>query len=127
MAEISSYADRDRRLAIVASNGGSPTHPSWYYNVKANRRIEVEVGTETFTVLAEELPRSARADIWPKLIAASPTLGQFETKTTRTIPLFVLTRTDGAERARDRAPRVLRLPGSVGWAHEAVPGPVRDT
>ena len=40
---------------IVASNGGSPTHPSWYYNVKANPTITVEVGNQTFSVLAEEL------------------------------------------------------------------------
>ena len=45
----------DGRFAIVASNGGSPAHPDWYYNLKANPRIKVEVGTETMTVLAEEL------------------------------------------------------------------------
>ena len=45
----------DGRFAIVASNGGSPAHPDWYYNLKANPRIKVEVGTQTFTVLAEEL------------------------------------------------------------------------
>src|ERR1700746_3856237 len=43
------------RFAIVASNGGSPTHPDWYYNLKANPRIRVEVGTQTFWVLAGEL------------------------------------------------------------------------
>ena len=40
----------DGRYVIVASNGGSPTHPSWYHNLKANPRIEVEVGSQTFTV-----------------------------------------------------------------------------
>jgi deazaflavin-dependent oxidoreductase (nitroreductase family) len=54
----------DGRIVIVASNGGSPTHPSWYYNPRANPRIEVEVGTETFTVLAEELDGTARAELW---------------------------------------------------------------
>ena len=43
------------RFAIWAANGGSPTHPNWYYNLKAHPRITVEVGTQTFTVLAEEL------------------------------------------------------------------------
>jgi hypothetical protein len=43
----------DGRFAIVASNGGSPTHPDWYYNLRANPRINVELGTETFTVLAQ--------------------------------------------------------------------------
>jgi deazaflavin-dependent oxidoreductase (nitroreductase family) len=84
----------DGRYVIVASNGGSPTHPSWYHNLKANPRIDVEVGTETFTVLAEELDGTARAELWPKLVAASPSLGEFETRTTRRIPLLMLTRED---------------------------------
>ena len=42
------------RFAIWAANGGSPTHPNWYYNLKANPRITVEAGTQTFTVLAQE-------------------------------------------------------------------------
>ena len=40
------------RYAVVASNGGSPTHPDWYHNLKANPRIKAEVGAQTFTVLA---------------------------------------------------------------------------
>jgi deazaflavin-dependent oxidoreductase (nitroreductase family) len=84
----------DGRYVIVASNGGSPTHPSWYHNLKANPRIDVEVGTETFTVLAEELDGTARTQLWPKLVAASPSLGEFETRTTRRIPLLMLTRED---------------------------------
>jgi deazaflavin-dependent oxidoreductase (nitroreductase family) len=84
----------DSRYSIVASNGGAPTHPDWYYNLKANPRIRVEVGTQTFTVRAEELEGTARAKLWPMLVAASSSLGEFETKTTRQIPLFVLTRED---------------------------------
>ena len=80
------------RFAIVASNGGSPTHPSWYYNLKANPRIEVELGTERFTVVADELRGAARADLWPKLLAMSSSLREFATKTRRRIPVFMLTR-----------------------------------
>jgi deazaflavin-dependent oxidoreductase (nitroreductase family) len=82
----------DGRFVIVASNGGSPTHPSWYYNLKASPRIEVEVGAERFTVLVEALEGTARAVLWPKVVATSPSVGQFQAKTTRQIPLFVLTR-----------------------------------
>jgi deazaflavin-dependent oxidoreductase (nitroreductase family) len=85
---------RDGRFAIIASNGGSPTHPDWYYNLKANPRIKVEVGTQTFTVLAEELDDTARAELWPKLIAESPAAGEFQTRTARQIPVFMLTRQD---------------------------------
>ena len=84
----------DHRYVIVASNGGSPTHPDWYYNLKANPRIEVEVDTQRFTVLAQELEGAARAELWPKLVAASLSLSEFETQTTRQIPLFVLTRVE---------------------------------
>jgi deazaflavin-dependent oxidoreductase (nitroreductase family) len=62
----------DDGFVIVASNGGSPTHPSWYYNLKTHPRIKVEVGTKTFTALTEELDSTVRADLWPKLIAAAP-------------------------------------------------------
>ena len=79
---------------IVASNGGSPTHPSWYHNLKANPRIDVEVGTRDVHGAGGGAGRHARAELWPKLIAASPSIGEFETKTTRQVPLFVLTRDD---------------------------------
>jgi deazaflavin-dependent oxidoreductase (nitroreductase family) len=84
----------DGRFAIVASNGGAPAHPDWYYNLKANPRIKVEVGTQTFTVLAEELDGTARAGLWPKLVAESPDVGGHQARTTRQIPVFMLTRQD---------------------------------
>jgi deazaflavin-dependent oxidoreductase (nitroreductase family) len=84
----------DGRFAIVATNGGSPTHPGWYHNLKANPRITIEVGTQTFTVLAEELDSVARAALWPRLVAESPTIGRFQEQTTRRIPVFMLTRHD---------------------------------
>jgi deazaflavin-dependent oxidoreductase (nitroreductase family) len=80
------------RFVIVAANGGSPTHPDWYYNLKANPRIKVEVGTQTFAVLAEELDDTARAELWPKVVAESPAVGEFQTRTTRQIPMFLLAR-----------------------------------
>jgi deazaflavin-dependent oxidoreductase (nitroreductase family) len=78
-------------LVIAASNGGSPTHPAWYHNLRAHPTIEVELGTERFTVLAEEVTGAARADLWPRMVAASPTLGELQAKTARRIPLFTLT------------------------------------
>ena len=84
----------DGRLAIVASNGGSPAHPDWYYNLRDHPRITVEVGTQTFPVLAQELDDTARAELWPKLVAQSPAVGEHQGKTTRQIPVFMLTRQD---------------------------------
>jgi deazaflavin-dependent oxidoreductase (nitroreductase family) len=89
------------RFAIWAANGGSPRHPDWYHNLRAHPRITVEVGTETFPVLAEELGATARAELWPKLVAewpkpvpGSPDLGAAQAATTRQIPVFMLTRQD---------------------------------
>ena len=59
----------DGQFAIVAANGGAPAHPGWYYNLRAHPRITVEVGAETFTVLAAELEGTARAGVWAKLVA----------------------------------------------------------
>ena len=84
----------DGRFAIVASNGGSPAHPDWSYNLKANPRIKIEVGNQAFPVLAEELDDTARAELWPKLVAEYPAVGEFQTRTTRQIPVFMLTRED---------------------------------
>ena len=84
----------DGRFVIVASSGGSPVHPDWYYNVKANPRITVEVDAQTFTVLADELAAAARAELWPKLVAEYPTLGEYQARTTRQFPVFMLTRQD---------------------------------
>jgi len=84
----------DGRLAIVASNGGSPAHPDWYYNLKANPAITVEVGTEMFTAVAEELSDAARAELWPSLVAESPAVAEHQAKTTRQIPVFMLIRQD---------------------------------
>ena len=82
------------RFVVVASNGGSPDHPAWYHNVKASPVITVEVGTQTFGVLAEELQGAARAELWPRLVAEFPAVAEHQAKTTRQIPVFLLTRQD---------------------------------
>ena len=78
-------------FAIVASNGGSPAHPDWYYNLKANPRIRVEAGAQTLRARADELDDDARAGLWPKLVAEAPALGEFQARTRRQIPVFMLT------------------------------------
>jgi deazaflavin-dependent oxidoreductase (nitroreductase family) len=82
------------RFAIWAANGGSPTHPNWYYNLKSHPEITAEVGAQAFTVLAQELDGTARAELWPKLVSAYPQLAGAQARTTRQFPLFMLTRQD---------------------------------
>jgi deazaflavin-dependent oxidoreductase (nitroreductase family) len=84
----------DGRFVIIASHGGSATHPAWYYNLKVNGKVTVEVGTETFAVVAEELDAAARAAMWPRIVAHWPAAGEFQRSITRRIPVFILTRED---------------------------------
>jgi deazaflavin-dependent oxidoreductase (nitroreductase family) len=85
------YPDGDRYV-IIASKGGAPTNPDWYYNLLANPRVSVEVGTETFEVEAVELSGEERDLLWKKIVDAMPGFGDYEKKTDRIIPLFALTR-----------------------------------
>jgi deazaflavin-dependent oxidoreductase (nitroreductase family) len=82
------------RFAIWAANGGSPTHPNWYHNLKAHPEITAEVGAQVFTVLAQELDGTARAELWPTLVSAYPQLAETQARTARQFPLFVLARQD---------------------------------
>src|SRR5580704_7548689 len=86
------FARSDRRWMIVASNGGSCSHPAWYYNLKAHPEVTVELGTERFRVVAEELDAEARSLVWPTIVEQSPAAGEFQGAITRRIPVFVLTR-----------------------------------
>ena len=86
----------DDRFAVAASNGGSPSHPDWYYNLKANPVITAEVGARTLTVIARELDDAARAELWPTLVARFPALGVYQAATARRIAVFVLTGTGRA-------------------------------
>ena len=94
VSPLGCFPQADGRFAIAASNGGSPTHPDWYHNLKASPRIKAEVGAQTLTVLAEELDDTARARLWPKLVADAPSLGEFQARTARQIPVIILTRLD---------------------------------
>jgi deazaflavin-dependent oxidoreductase (nitroreductase family) len=86
------FPEDDDNTVIVASNGGAPTHPAWFHNIKANPKIEVEVGTERYTVLAEELPRAERDELWKRVVAERPGFADYERNTDRLIPLVRLTR-----------------------------------
>jgi deazaflavin-dependent oxidoreductase (nitroreductase family) len=107
---LSCFPVDDERWAIVASNGGSDRHPGWYHNLKAHPEITVELGAETFTVLAEELQGTARAALWPTLVADVPRLGDLQAGIARQIPVLLLTR--GADVGH--GPGTRRVPGVEG-------------
>lgn len=87
------FPEPDGTMIIIASKGGAPTNPDWYHNLKANPKIDVEVGTERFTVEARELDPAERAVVWPQLVAERPGFGEYQRKVDRIIPVFRLRRT----------------------------------
>ena len=77
--------------AVVASKGGAPEHPVWYYNLAANPHVELQDGPVKKDYQAREATGSEREAWWERAVAAWPDYANYQTKTTRTIPLFVLT------------------------------------
>jgi deazaflavin-dependent oxidoreductase (nitroreductase family) len=77
-------------FAIFASKGGAPTNPDWYHNLVANPDVTVEVGTETRPVRARVAAGEERERIWNAQKAAVPAFADYETTTSREIPVIVL-------------------------------------
>jgi deazaflavin-dependent oxidoreductase (nitroreductase family) len=80
------------RLAVIASKGGAPTNPDWYYNVVANPQVSVEVGTEKFDARASVAEEPERTRLYNKMVEMMPGFDDYRRKTTRVIPVIVLTR-----------------------------------
>ena len=86
------YVKDGDRYVIIASKGGAPTNPDWYYNVVANPKFDVEVGTEQFQVQAVVAEEPERTRLYDKMVEKMPGFGEYRQKTTRAIPVIVLTR-----------------------------------
>lgn len=80
------------RLVVFAANGGRPTHPGWYHNVVTDPRVVVEVGAQRFEATAAVATGEDRERLWGLHLERSPAFADFATKTTRAIPVIVLTR-----------------------------------
>jgi deazaflavin-dependent oxidoreductase (nitroreductase family) len=76
--------------AIVASLGGAPKHPVWYFNVKAEPHVELQDGTETKDFRAREVTGEEKALWWERAVATYPDYADYQKKTDRQIPVFVL-------------------------------------
>ncbi|WP_026425111.1 nitroreductase family deazaflavin-dependent oxidoreductase [Actinokineospora inagensis] len=82
--------EHDGRYAVVASKGGAPEHPTWYHNIKAHPEFDLQDGTTTKTYVAREVDGPERAEWWTRAVAAYPSYGEYQEKTDRQIPVFVL-------------------------------------
>jgi deazaflavin-dependent oxidoreductase (nitroreductase family) len=86
------YSRDGDHYVIVASKGGSPTHPAWYHNLVAHPVATVEVGGETFEARARVTEGAERDRLFAQRAAQSPNFAEYQRRTTRVIPVVVLER-----------------------------------
>lgn len=87
------YGTDGDRLVVIASKGGAPTNPDWYYNVAAHPEVTVEVGTEQFEARATVAEEPERTRLFEQIAAQMPGFAEYQRNTTRIIPVVVITRT----------------------------------
>jgi deazaflavin-dependent oxidoreductase (nitroreductase family) len=83
--------EHDGKYAVVASLGGAPKHPVWYWNIKKNPHVELQDGTVTKDYEAREVVGDDKAAWWERAVEAWPDYADYQKKTDRQIPVFVLT------------------------------------
>jgi deazaflavin-dependent oxidoreductase (nitroreductase family) len=88
--------EHDGRYAAVASQGGAPTHPRWYYNLRSDPVVELQDGSRKWGMIARELTGDERARWWERAVAAYPPYAEYQQKTARQIPVFILEPADGS-------------------------------
>ena len=83
--------EHEGEYAVVASLGGAPQHPVWYHNLKAHPHVELQDGPVKRDYTAREVTGEEKARWWARAVAAYPPYADYQAKTTREIPVFVLT------------------------------------
>lgn len=82
--------EHDGTYAVVASLAGAPKHPVWYHNAKADPRVELQDGPVRQDMLAREVTGEEKAVWWSRAVEAFPDYAEYQKKTDREIPVFVL-------------------------------------
>lgn len=87
--------EHNGEYAVVASLGGAPKHPVWYYNVVADPHVELQDGPQKWDMVAREVAGDEKAMWWERAVEAYPDYADYQRKTDREIPVFVLERAEG--------------------------------
>ncbi|MET7698209.1 MULTISPECIES: nitroreductase family deazaflavin-dependent oxidoreductase [unclassified Streptomyces] len=82
--------EHEGSYAVVASQGGAPKHPVWYHNIVANPQVELQDGPKRQDFTAREVTGEEKAVWWERSVAAYPPYADYQEKTDREIPVFVL-------------------------------------
>lgn len=83
------YLREGNRIVLVASKGGSATHPMWYLNLKANPRVSVQIRDEVLQLTARDATESERAQYWPALVEMYSSFEDYQSWTDRVIPIVI--------------------------------------
>ncbi len=84
--------ERDGTFVAIASKGGAPEHPEWYHNLVEHPEVELQDGAERHTYTARVAGGEERADWWALAVATWPTYAEYQARTDREIPVFLLER-----------------------------------
>ena len=82
--------EHDGSYAVVASKGGAPENPVWYYNLVAHPQVALQDGPTPMDMVARELQGAEKAEWWKRAVAAYPDYDEYQKKTERQIPVFLL-------------------------------------
>ena len=85
------YVEDGDRLVVIGSYGGDPRHPDWYRNLCADPDVQVTRGSSTRAMTARTATAAERERLWPEVVAAHPYYDRYQKRTTREIPLVILT------------------------------------
>jgi len=86
------YVTDGDKYVLIASKGGAPSNPDWYYNLKANPEVTIELGSDTITGTAAEITGAERDRLYAKMVDVMPGFAEYERNTTRKIPVFTVQR-----------------------------------
>lgn len=84
------YMPHGDKMVVIASMGGAPKNPAWYHNIRANGDVVVDIGKGEFAAVAEEVVGDQRDELYAAQAAKYPAFAEYEKKTTRRIPVVVI-------------------------------------
>jgi deazaflavin-dependent oxidoreductase (nitroreductase family) len=84
------YFKDDNNFVIIASNAGAEKNPAWFYNLKSNPQVNIQIGNKQLAARADIADTEKRKQLWADLVKMAPTYGRYEQRTKREIPLVIL-------------------------------------
>jgi F420H(2)-dependent quinone reductase len=82
---------------LTASNGGRPRHPGWFFNLRSNPQVTIDVHGTRLRAVAEVAGPEQRRELWPRLVEIAPMYAGYEKRTQREIPMVIVRPTDGPD------------------------------